>query len=181
MEGMEEIVVGDAELYARIRTYFEMEMPERTGLLRLYDDKHFTLGKLYSTQTALEKALREKAWLKTGGYLIIQPTEALTVIDVNSGKSIAGKGKNEEGVLKINLEAAREAARQIRLRNLSGIIIVDFINMDAEENVERLMREFRTCLTKDPVQATLVDITPLNLVEVTRKKVHKPLYEQVKK
>ena len=115
------------------------------------------------------------------GYLIIQPTEALTVIDVNSGKSIAGKGKNEEGILKINLEAAREAARQIRLRNLSGIIIIDFINMEAEEHVECLLREFRACLAKDPIQTTLVDITPLNLIEVTRKKLHKPLYEQVKK
>ena len=180
IEGMEEILVGDAELYARIHSYFKMEMPERTDLLRLYDDADFPLGKLYSTQTALEKALREKAWLKNGGYLVIQPTEALTVIDVNSGKSIAGKGRNEEGILKINLEAAREAARQIRLRNLSGIIIIDFINMDAEENVERLMREFRIHLAKDPIQATLVDITPLNLVEVTRKKVHKPLYEQVR-
>ena len=181
MEGMEEILIGDKELYTRIHSYFDMEMPERSGLLRLYDDAGFPLGKLYSTETALEKALREKAWLKTGGYLIIQPTEALTVIDVNSGRSITGKGKNEEGILKINLEAAREAARQIRLRNLSGIIIIDFINMDAEENVECLMREFRTCLAKDPIQTTLVDITPLNLVEVTRKKVHKPLYEQVKK
>ena len=173
-------MVGDAELYARIHSYFKMEMPERTDLLRLYDDADFPLGKLYSTQTALEKALREKAWLKNGGYLVIQPTEALTVIDVNSGKSIAGKGRNEEGILKINLEAAREAARQIRLRNLSGIIIIDFINMNTEENVERLMREFRLHLAKDPIQATLVDITPLNLVEVTRKKVHKPLYEQVR-
>ena len=181
MEGMEEILVGDRELYTRIHSYFDMEMPEKSRLLRLYDDAGFSLGKLYSTRTALEKALREKAWLKTGGYLIIQPTEALTVIDVNSGKSIAGKGKNEEGILKINLEAAREAARQIRLRNLSGIIIIDFINMDAEEHVEYLMREFRACLAKDPIQTTLVDITPLNLIEVTRKKVHKPLYEQVTK
>lgn len=180
IDGMEEILIGDAELYARIHSYFKMEMPERTDLLRLYDDADFPLGKLYSTQTALEKALREKAWLKNGGHLVIQPTEALTVIDVNSGKSIAGKGRNEEGILKINLEAAREAARQIRLRNLSGIIIIDFINMDTEENVERLMREFRIHLAKDPIQATLVDITPLNLVEVTRKKVHKPLYEQVR-
>ena len=93
IDGMEEILIGDAELYARIHSYFKMEMPERTDLLRLYDDADFPLGKLYSTQTALEKALREKAWLKNGGYLVIQPTEALTVIDVNSGKSIAGKGR----------------------------------------------------------------------------------------
>ena len=135
-------------------------------------------GKLYSTQTAIEKALREKVWLKNGGYLVIQPTEALTVIDVNSGKN-AGKGKNEEGIMKIDLEAAREAAKQIRLRNLSGIIIIDFINLESEENVSRLMREFRMLLAKDPIQTTLVDITPLNLVEVTRKKVHRPLHEQI--
>ena len=179
MEGMEEIIVGDPELYTRIQAFFAAEIPEKEGLLRLYDDSAFPLGKLYSTQTAIEKALREKVWLRNGGYLVIQPTEALTVIDVNSGKS-AGKGKNEEGILKINLEAAMEAARQIRLRNLSGIIIIDFINLESEENVGLLLKEFRMRLAGDPIQTTLVDITPLNLVEVTRKKVHRPLYEQIR-
>ena len=179
MEGMEEIIVGDPELYTRIQAFFAAEIPEKEGLLRLYDDSAFPLGKLYSTQTAIEKALREKVWLRNGGYLVIQPTEALTVIDVNSGKS-AGKGKNEEGILKINLEAAREVARQIRLRNLSGIIIIDFINLESEENVGLLLKEFRMRLAGDPIQTTLVDITPLNLVEVTRKKVHRPLYEQIR-
>lgn len=179
MEGMEEIIVGDPELYTRIQAFFAAEIPEKEGLLRLYDDSAFPLGKLYSTQTAIEKALREKVWLRNGGYLVIQPTEALTVIDVNSGKN-AGKGKNEEGILKINLEAAREAARQIRLRNLSGIIIIDFINLESEENVGLLLKEFRMRLAGDPIQTTLVDITPLNLVEVTRKKVHRPLYEQIR-
>ena len=179
LEGMEEIIVGDPELYTRIQAFFAAEIPEKEDLLRLYDDSAFPLGKLYSTQTAIEKALREKVWLRNGGYLVIQPTEALTVIDVNSGKS-AGKGKNEEGILKINLEAAREAARQIRLRNLSGIIIIDFINLESEENVGLLLKEFRMRLAGDPIQTTLVDITPLNLVEVTRKKVHRPLYEQIR-
>lgn len=179
MEGMEEIIVGDSELYAKIQSYFASEIPEKQNLLRLYDDASFPLGSLYSTQTAIEKALWEKVWLKNGGYLVIQPTEALTVIDVNSGKN-TGKSKNEEGIMKINLEAAREAAKQIRLRNLSGIIIIDFINLESDENAARLMREFRALLAKDPIQTTLVDITPLNLVEVTRKKVHRPLYEQIK-
>lgn len=118
--------------------------------------------------------------MRNGGYLVIQPTEALTVIDVNSGKNI-GKEKNEAGIMKINLEAAREAAHQIRLRNLSGIIIVDFINLEEKENTAALLKEFRCCLAKDPIQTTLVDITPLNLVEVTRKKVRKPLYETVQR
>lgn len=178
MDGMEEIVIEGEELYTRIHNYFETELPDKKGLLRLYDDTSFSLCKLYSTDTALQKALNEKVWLRHGGYLVIQPTEALTVIDVNSGKNIS-KGKNEEGIMKINLEAAREAARQIRLRNLSGIIIIDFINMESDENINLLIREFRGFLAADPIQTTLVDITPLNLVEVTRKKVHRPLYEQV--
>ena len=150
-------------------------------LLKLYDTPDFPLDKMYSTQTALEKALKERAWLKTGGYLIIQPTEALTVIDVNSGKTAARAGSrtgSEEGAMKVNLEAAREAARQIRLRNLSGIIIIDFINMESSENTNMLLREFRGYLSKDPIQTSLVDMTPLGLVEVTRRKVRKPLYEQ---
>ena len=180
MEGMEEIIVGDPELYTRIQAFFAAEIPEKEGLLRLYDDSAFPLGKLYSTQTAIEKALREKVWLRNGGYLVIQPTEALTVIDVNSGKSI-GKEKNETGIMKINLEAAKEAAHQIRLRNLSGIIIVDFINLEDKENTAELLRTFRYYLSRDPIQTTLVDITPLNLVELTRKKVRKPLYETVQR
>ena len=181
MDGMKEIIVGDKELYTRIQSYFRSELADKLGLLKLYDDADFPLDKLYSTQTALKKALRERAWLKTGGYLVIQPTEALTVIDVNSGKAAAkarSRADSEAGALKVNLEAAKEAARQIRLRNLSGIIIVDFINMGAEANTQQLLREFRFHLSKDPVQTSLVDITPLGLVEITRKKVRKPLYEE---
>lgn len=178
MEGMEAIVVEDPELYEKIRSYFESEIPSCTDLVELYDNPSFPLRKLYGTETALEKALREKVWLRHGGYLVIQPTEALTVIDVNSGKHI-GKSKNEEGIMKINLEAAREAAKQIRLRNLSGIILIDFINLEQQESISTLLKEFRSLLSRDPVQTTLVDITPLNLVEVTRKKVHRPLAEQV--
>ncbi len=178
MEGMEEIIIEDGELYTRIQSYFESEIPEKANLLRKYENPSYPLGKLYGTQTVTEKALREKVWCKNGGYLVIQPTEALTVIDVNSGKN-TGRAKDEAGILKINLEAAREAAKQIRLRNLSGIILVDFINMGSRENVDALLREFRALLGRDPIQTTLVDITPLNLVEVTRKKVRKPLQEIV--
>lgn len=179
MEGMEEIIIGDQELYDDIYAYFRSEMPEKLGLLRLYDDPGYPLHKLYSTESILEKALREKVWIRNGGYLVIQPTEALTVIDVNSGKN-SGKSRDESGILKMNLEAARETARQIRLRNLSGIIIVDFINMESEDHIAELIRQFRILLAEDPIQTTLVDITPLNLVEITRKKVRRPLYEQEK-
>lgn len=177
MDGMEAIIVGDKDLYTRIRLFFQSELPEKTELLKLYDDPSFPLDKLYGTQTILDRALMERAWLKTGGYLIIQPTEALTVIDVNSGKNTSKKD-SEEGALKVNLEAAREAARQIRLRNLSGIILVDFINQKNEENTQKLLHEFKYCLAQDPVQTTLVDMTALGLVEVTRKKIRRPLYEE---
>lgn len=177
MDGMEAIIIGDHDLYTRIHMFFQAELPEKLDLLELYDTPSFPLDKLYSTQTALDKALMERAWLKTGGYLIIQPTEALTVIDVNSGKNTS-KSDSEDGAMKVNLEAAREAARQIRLRNLSGIIIVDFINLKRDENTQRLLHEFRYYLSKDPIQTTLVDMTTLGLVEVTRKKVRRPLYEE---
>ena len=181
MDGMKDIIIGEKELYTRIQSYFRTELPDKLELLKLYDEPAFPLDKLYSTDTILVNALRERAWLKTGGYLVIQPTEALTVIDVNSGKTAVKAGSrsgSEEGAMKVNFEAAREAAKQIRLRNLSGIIIVDFINMDSEENTQHLLHEFRSLLAKDPIQTSLVDITPLGLVEITRKKVRKPLYEE---
>ncbi len=177
MDGMESIIIGDKDLYTRIHLFFQAELPEKSDLLELYNDPAFPLDKRYSTRTVLEKALSEKAWMKTGGYLIIQPTEALTAIDVNSGKNTSKSG-SEEGAMKVNLEAAREAAKQIRLRNLSGIILVDFINLKEEENTKKLLREFRYYLSKDPIQTTLVDMTALGLVEVTRKKVRRPLYEE---
>ena len=115
--------------------------------------------------------------MKSGAYLVIQPTEALTVIDVNTGK-FDGNKNQQDTFLKINLEAAREIAQEIRLRNLSGIIVVDFINMDAAENRKLLMEEFASWLKRDPIKTTLVDMTALELVEVTRKKLRKPLLDQ---
>ena len=126
-----------------------------------------------------ENALAEKVWLKSGAYLIIQPTEALTVIDVNTGKNIAKK-EMRENFLKVNKEAALEIAHQIRLRNISGIIVVDFINLDSKEAEAELLHTFRTALKADPVPTQLVDITKLGLVEVTRKKVKKSLLEIIK-
>ena len=110
---------------------------------------------------------------------MIQPTEALTVIDVNTGKCI-DKKRDDRAYLKINMEAAKEAARQIRLRNLSGIIIIDFINLSEKEFTDELLGFFEKELKKDPITTTLVDITKLHLVEVTRKKIRKPFHEAYK-
>ncbi len=145
-----------------------------------YDDENLPLIKLYRIESILQSAMERRVWLKSGGYLVIDPTEALTVIDVNTGKYI-GKKTQAETILKINTEAAKEAARQLSLRNLSGIIIIDFIDMESEEDRDMLMKILGDELAKDPVKTVLVDITRLGLVEITRKKVRRPLHEILEK
>ena len=179
-EGLTDIIIEDAGLYEEVHEYLAQEQPEDLVKLRLYQDKLLPLHKLYSIDTHIEHALKPTVWLKSGAYLVIQPTEALTVIDVNTGKCVTNK-KDSQAYLKINSEAAIEVARQIRLRNLSGIIIIDFINMDSEESMSQLMELFQRELQKDPVTTTLVDVTKLQLVEVTRKKVRKPFHETISK
>lgn len=177
-DGLQEIKVEDEDIFEELKFYLEMEQPQNLEKLIYYGEKTFPLMKLYNIEGVIEKALKERVWLKNGGYLVIQPTEALTVIDVNSGKYVAKKHA-DESYLKINLEAAKEVAKQIRLRNLSGIIIVDFINLDREEDTKTLLKCMREYLSHDPIQTTLVDVTKLHLVEITRKKVRKMLYETV--
>lgn len=174
---LDDIVTDDRQIYEQVRQYLS-QFPQQNYMLRFYEDPLLSLSKLYSLEARIESALRERVWLKSGGYLVIQPTEALTVIDVNSGKSIAKK-KVQEHYLKINLEAAEEIALQLRLRNLSGIIIVDFIDMKSEENNELLLRTLRTCVRADSVPVQIVDMTKLHLVEITRKKIKKSLAEQL--
>lgn len=146
--------------------------------IRYHEDTSISLSALYSLKSNLEDALKERVWLKSGANLVIQVTEALTVIDVNTGKNIAKK-EVQENFLKINKEAAVEIARQLRLRNISGIVIIDFMNLASKEAEAELMNTFRAALKQDPVPTQLVDITKLGLVEVTRKKVRKSLREQL--
>ncbi len=170
-----ELLTDDPVIYSQLEEYRTAHLTEKR--LRLYEDSLLPLSKLYSLDSRIEEAVGERVWLKSGGYLMIQPTEALTVIDVNSGK-YEGRG---DAFLKVNLEAAEEAARQIRLRNLSGIVIVDFINMKEEESRAELMNCLRTHVRQDKVKTTVVDMTPLGLVEITRKKITKPLREALAK
>lgn len=146
--------------------------------LEFYTDKSLPLIKLKNLETAVSHLLKEQVWLKSGAYIVIQPTEAFVVIDVNTGK-YTGKKDLEETFLKINLEAADEIARQIRLRNLSGILLIDFIDMKIPKNKQALLNALSKAFLKDPVKTVVVDMTTLNLVEVTRKKERKPLHEQL--
>lgn len=168
-----ELLTDDPVMYTQLEEYKAAHLPEKG--LRLYEDSMLSLSKLYSLDSRIEAALGEHVWLKSGGYLMIQPTEALTVIDVNSGKFEGRK----DAFLKVNLEAAQEIARQIRLRNLSGIIIVDFINMKEEESRAEVMDCLKKNVHRDKVKTVVVDMTPLGLVEITRKKITKPLRESL--
>ena len=121
-----------------------------------------------------------KVWLKSGAYLVIQPTEALVSIDVNTGKAISKKKDVQQTYLKVNKEAAQEIAHQLRLRNLSGMILIDFIDMKSEEAKLEVIESLRQAVRQDPVKTTVVDMTKLGLVEVTRMKLRKSLFEQLK-
>ena len=167
----EEIVTDEEDLYKLFTDNFE-NIP-----VRFYQDDMLPLSKLYSIDTHLKEALGKKVWLKCGGYLVIEPTEAMVVIDVNSGKTDSHRKEKETYYLKINLEAAKEVARQLRIRNYSGMIMVDFINMEDKENNKILLSALDEYLRKDTTKTRLVDMTALGIVEITRKKERKPLSE----
>ena len=145
--------------------------------IKLYNDDMVALHKVYNLEDKLQKGFDRFVYLKSGGSIIVEPTEALTVIDVNTGKAIKGKN-TENSFLKINKEAAETIARIIRLRNISGIIIIDFISMKKAESIKELIDHLKRQLEKDEVRVTYVDMTPLGLVELTRKKEAKPLSVQ---
>lgn len=170
---LNEVVTDHPQIFETLK-----ESAPNTYSVRLYKDEMLSLAKLYNIAGQLENALKPRIWLKSGANIVIQPTEALTVIDVNSSKNIAKKDK-QLNHYKINLEAAKEIAAQLRLRNLSGIIIVDFIDLYDDALNASLLSEFRVFLKQDPVPVQLVDITKLGLVELTRKKQKKPLTEQL--
>lgn len=169
--GLEEVITDDPAVYQSL-------ISSGTANVRLYKDSMLSLASLYSVHTQIEAALKPRVWLKSGANIVIQHTEALTVIDVNSGKNTDKKDKRQYHY-HINLEAAREIAVQLRLRNLSGIIIVDFIDLYDDALNSSLMAQFRSYLKQDPVPVQLVDITKLGLVELTRRKQKKPLAEQL--
>ena len=127
----------------------------------------------------MELALKRTIYLNSGATLVIDVAEALTAIDVNTGKAISGKKASQQTCFSMNMEVAREIAYQLRLRNLSGIILVDFINLENPEHVQQLLDELRRLFKEDSVQTELVDITKLGLIEITRKKVCKTLAEQL--
>ena len=172
-EKTDKVIVNNKEKYDR---FLELEDILFSGLKeKLIYDKDFDIKYNKDISKGLQIALDRKVDLKSGGYIVIDETEALTAIDVNTGKFIGNKNL-EDTVVKTNLEAAEEIARQIRLRNLSGIIIIDFIDMKNGEDVALVMKKFEEYLNLDKNKANIVSITKLGLVELTRKKTRNSLY-----
>lgn len=173
---IEKIMTDDEETYREYEAYLKEFSENDLKKLFFYKDDMMSLSALYSINTTLEKTLGKRVWLKSGAYIVIEYTEALTVIDVNSGKAIAGKSTNAETFMKINIEAAREIADQLRLRNLSGIIIVDFIEIPKTKEKELInaMEEF---LKEDNTKSNVADMTKLGLMELTRRRTGKPIHE----
>ena len=173
IQDVKRLVVDSTDEYERIkdfvRTYFENFL----GKIELYEGTE-PIFDSFGIEFDISRALGRKVWLKSGGYIVIDQTEAMTVIDVNTGKFV-GKEELEDTVLKTNLEAVKEIAYQIRLRNLGGIIIVDFIDMEKYENRDRVFIAFVEAMKKDRAKNTISHISELGLIQMTRKRVRESL------
>ena len=178
-EETEKIITDQKALYEELCVSRQDTPAASMCAIEYYEDSLLPLARLYNLERELDQALQEKIWLKSGGFLVIQQTEAFVSIDVNSGK-YTGKKKMEETFRKINLEAAAEISRQLRLRNLSGIILIDFINMENPDHRDELFHVLQKLLRKDPIKSRAIDITPLHILEMTRKKVRRPVIEDIR-
>ncbi len=172
------VVIDDREVYDEVRSYVESISPELADRVEFHDPavERLPIFEQYHVHEQLHKAIDRKVWLPSGGSLIIERTEALTVIDVNTGKNV-GSTSLEETVYKNNLEAAQEIARQLRLRDIGGIIVIDFIDMEIRANRASVVGAFREALSRDKTRSQVFEISELGLVEMTRKRISEGLVE----
>jgi ribonuclease E len=172
------VVIDDRALFEEVRDYVASINPELADRIEWAGDSDDPLPvfERYHVHEQIHKALDRKVWLPSGGSLIIERTEALTVIDVNTGKNV-GTSNLEETVFRNNLEAAEEIARQLRLRDIGGIIVIDFIDMEIAANRNEVIKTFRTALARDKTRTQVFDISELGLVEMTRKRISEGLVE----
>jgi ribonuclease E len=174
------VVIDDPTLYEEVRSYVEGITPELADRVEFFDraTEPLPLFEKQHIHEQLHKAIDRKVWLPSGGSLIIERTEALTVIDVNTGKNV-GSSSLEETVFRNNLEAADEIARQLRLRDIGGIIVIDFIDMETRSNRDAVIHAFRDALARDKTRTQVFDISELGLVEMTRKRISEGLVESL--
>ena len=174
------VIIDDQHLYSKVSGYISSIIRPLADRVEYYDagQQDLPLFERYYVTEQLKKALEPKVWLPSGGSLIIEHTEALTVVDVNTGKNV-GKSSLEETVLANNLEAADELARQLRLRDIGGIIVVDFVDMEVTANRTRVIKRFREALARDKTRTQVLDISGLGLMEMTRKRSGEGLLESL--
>ena len=174
------IIIDDRDLFDEVRAYVASITPALAERVEYYDPaaEKLPLFERHHVHEQLRKALDRKVWLPSGGSLIIEATEALTVIDVNTGKNV-GESSLEETVFRNNLEAAEEVANQLRLRDIGGIIVIDFVDMEIARNRAEVMKVFRAALARDKTRTQVFDISGLGLVEMTRKRIGAGLLESV--
>lgn len=170
---IDKFIINDKEEYLKVIELVELISPRLKQRVEYYS-KSFDMFEYYNIQSKIPKALARKVWLKSGGYIIIDQTEALTVIDVNTGKFV-GNNNLEETISKTNLEAAKEIAKQIRLRDIGGIIIIDFIDMMEQDNQQKVLEELKKHFKKDKTKTHVIGISQLGLLEMTRKKMRQNL------
>jgi len=172
------VVIDDRALYEEVRDYVASISPALADRVEFFDPgtEALPLFERHGVHEQLHKALDRKVWLPSGGSLIVEHTEALTVIDVNTGKNV-GTSSLEETVFKNNLEAAVEVARQLRLRDIGGIVVIDFIDMEIRGNRDKVIKVFRDALARDKTRTQVFDISELGLVEMTRKRIGEGLLE----
>lgn len=170
---IDRFVINDRSQYSKVLELVEMISPAMKYRVE-YFNKSYDLFEYYQIESKINRALARKVWLKCGGYIVIDRTEALTVIDVNTGKYV-GNSNLEDTVLKTNIEAAKEIAKQIRLRDIGGIIIIDFIDMQEHGHQQMVLENLRHALKRDRTKTTVIGMTGLGLIEMTRKKVRQEL------
>jgi len=176
-EDFQKLVVAGNDAMATIQGYLSAVAPDLADRVESYDDQNVDSFDKYRVSEQIEKALDRKVWLPSGGSLVIDRTEAMTVVDVNTGKFVGSGGNLEETVTKNNLEAAEEIVRQLRLRDIGGIIVVDFIDMVLESNRDLVLRRLVECLSRDRTKHQVAEVTSLGLVQMTRKKLGLGLLE----
>jgi len=174
--GFKRLLIDDRTAMDQVTAYLEETAPDLVSKVHYYDDE-LPLFERFHVEDQLRKALDRRVWLKSGGHLVIDRTEALTVIDVNTGKFV-GSSNLEDTVLQNNLESAEEIGRQLRLRDIGGIIVIDFIDMESEKNQQTLLRKLKEELAKDKTRTQVFEVSNLGLVEMTRKNVSRGLLEQ---
>ncbi|TAN09023.1 MAG: ribonuclease G [Rhodanobacteraceae bacterium] len=176
-DDIEKVRVDSHETFERARAFARQFMPDLSGRIEHYPGER-PIFDLYGVEDEIQKALRKEVPLKSGGYLVIDQTEAMTTVDVNTGAYL-GTRNLEDTAFRTNLEAAQASARQLRLRNLGGIIIIDFIDMHDDEHKRQVLRTLEKALAHDRAKTTVYDISPLGLVEMTRKRTTDSLARQL--